>query len=401
MAGKAPNKAAALRALACAAMAIGIAVPASAPAQRAAAAASAETGWIAFRPAPYSVILFDMRLDGQPVRAVLDTGATRSVVAAALAQRLGLALHSARTVEATGGRVSLPTAAGIRLEMGTLVARDMEIGVGDLAALNVSLGQPFDLILGMDVLGRAALEIDYAAGRFRLAPSGSDLPGAASFPLRFSPDHVSHWIEAPLAGAARMRLHIDTGDDGFLKMTEAAAARLDRRGAPTTSFASRGLGGLVIEGLFVMPRLTVGPLAVPDVPVTIEGPGGFSASRGVDGIVGMSLLGRFHAMLDFPAGRARLQADPRPAPPTPRSSTGLQFDFRDGRLEVIHVMANGPAAAAGWHAGDCIGAVDGIPVANVDRDRRTAGWSRAAPGRIVTLTMCDGSTRALTLARFY
>jgi C-terminal processing protease CtpA/Prc len=64
-------------------------------------------------------------------------------------------------------------------------------------------------------------------------------------------------------------------------------------------------------------------------------------------------------------------------------------------------MANSPAAVAGWHPGDCIRAVDGVAVVNIESDQRTIGWSRGAPGRIVTLTMCEGTTRALTLARFY
>jgi len=138
-----------------------------------------------------------------------------------------------------------------------------------------------------------------------------------------------------------------------------------------------------------------------DIPTTVDAPDGFVASRRVDGLIGIALLRRFHAVIDFPAGRVLLLADPRPAAPPPRSTAGLQFRRSGGTLEVIHVMANGPASVAGWRPGDCIRAVDGVAAANIESDPRTAGWSRGAPGRIVALTMCDGSTRTLTLARFY
>lgn len=401
MAMKAPRKAIRSRACALAAMAIPLAAPTAAAAQPVHAAAPVDQGWIAFTPARGGAILFDMRLNGEPMRALLDTGATRSVLSSASAQRLGLALHPGRRVAATGGPISLSAAGGIRLQVGAFVATDMEISVADLAALRTSLGAPFDVIIGMDVLGGRALDIDYPAGRFRLAPSGSELPGATAFPLRFDASHIVHWIEAPLAGSAPMRLHIDTGDDRYLEMTAAAASRLDRRGLRSTTFASRGLAGLVVEELITLPRLTLGPFPLSDVPITIEGPGGFAASRHVDGMIGISLLSRFRTLIDFPAGRVLLLADPRPAPSPPRSTAGLQFDRHESTLEVIHVMANSPASAAGWRAGDCIRAVDGVAVASVDRDPRTAGWSRSTPGRSVTLTMCDGTARSLTLARFY
>jgi predicted aspartyl protease len=401
MAGKTPLKAIARGALALLAMAV--AAPAGAsPRPAPAEGAAVEQGWIAFTPAPGGTILFDMSLNGQPVRALLDTGATRSIVSTALAQRLGLPLQASHIVSATGGPVSLAAAGGIRLQVGPVVATDMVINVADLAALVASLGAQFDVVLGMDVLGRRALDIDFAAHRFLLAASGLDLPGATPFPLRFStPNRIVHWIEAPLTNSAPMRLHIDTGSDGYLELTPAAAARLDRQGVRSTTLASRGLAGLAIEELITLPRLTLGPLPLSDVPITIEAPGGFIASRRVDGLIGMPMLSGFHSVIDFPAGRVLLLANPSSMPPAPRSTAGLQFDYHDATLEVIHVMANSPAAAAGWRPGDCIRAVDGVAVADVRRDRRTAGWSRGAPGRIVTLTMCDGSTRSLTLARFY
>ena len=70
------------------------------------------------------------------------------------------------------------------------------------------------------------------------------------------------------------------------------------------------------------------------------------------------------------------------------------------RLKVLHVMRNSPAAESGWRAGVQICAIDGIGVADADSSV-IQGWSVGAPGRQVRLTLCGGSERSLTLARFY
>ena len=72
-----------------------------------------------------------------------------------------------------------------------------------------------------------------------------------------------------------------------------------------------------------------------------------------------------------------------------------------GRLRVVHVMRGGPAAAAGWKRGDLICRIDGQPIPGDYPDSPLANWSTGAPGRIVSLGMCDGTVRTLTLRQFY
>ena len=64
-------------------------------------------------------------------------------------------------------------------------------------------------------------------------------------------------------------------------------------------------------------------------------------------------------------------------------------------------MRGGPAAAAGWQAGDTICRVDGQAIGADYATSPLARWSIGTPGTVVTLTACDGTTRALRLARFY
>ena len=60
-----------------------------------------------------------------------------------------------------------------------------------------------------------------------------------------------------------------------------------------------------------------------------------------------------------------------------------------------------PAAAAGWRSGDEICTIDDTPVPSDYATSPLARWSVDTPGRRVRLGLCDGTTRTLTLARFY
>lgn len=64
-------------------------------------------------------------------------------------------------------------------------------------------------------------------------------------------------------------------------------------------------------------------------------------------------------------------------------------------------MAGSPAAKAGWKADELICQVDGQAVALTPDGGVDVRWGTDAPGRVVRLTLCDGATRTLTLARFY
>jgi predicted aspartyl protease len=111
------------------------------------------------------------------VRAVVDTGATRTTVAQWVLDRLGLSpvgqvpFHTAST-----GQTPLPAhiyAVEISLggEKTGLVATDLAvIAVEHLGALGV------DALLGRDILGRGLLVYDGLEGRFTLAIEPPDEP---------------------------------------------------------------------------------------------------------------------------------------------------------------------------------------------------------------------------------
>ena len=106
-----------------------------------------------------------VRINGQRLTALLDTGSRATLLTQSTARVLGL-----------GAPVSANTARGIDGERMALEHVRVRLGLGDeadtatpvsIAALKLDRG---DMLLGLDVLGRRRVWIGYAAGEVRLGP---------------------------------------------------------------------------------------------------------------------------------------------------------------------------------------------------------------------------------------
>lgn len=120
-----------------------------------------------------NLIVADARIEGVPVRVVIDTGAQSSVANSALRDEL-VRLGRARTDPATirtltvGGPIVLDQLMFIpRMRMGAVDVSNVRAGVGDPYVFTLwGLNDEPALLLGMDVLGRArAMVIDYERSR--------------------------------------------------------------------------------------------------------------------------------------------------------------------------------------------------------------------------------------------
>jgi hypothetical protein len=360
-------------------------------------ASDTEGRWVEFQLTPYNQIRFRAELDGRPIWAVLDTGLSDTIVTTRFARAAGLSASRRQRAVAIGGRVDVAWA-GIRsLRFGGLTRTGGRVGIADPAGA-VDFGA--NMLIGADVLGCCALEIDYDAGRFRILSSGRMPFAGSTAPLtRGAPGGV-YQSEVTLAGKRLRPIIVDTGDGGSLTLSRAAWASTGYRGAKITTTLGWGMGGAVVTDTLVVPSLTLAGLRVTETELRVEGDGGFSAAVGAAGRLGTGLLLRYRVLLDPRAGRMVLQPGKAAAVPVPRSTSGLLVQFTGTALRVLHVMRGSPAAAGEWRAGDEICAADGVPVAE-DVSDGLAEWTVGAPGRTVRLTLCGGRERSLTLARFY
>lgn len=360
-----------------------------------------ESRWVPFELTRGNQIRFTLLMNGKPASAVLDTGVSDTVVSTGFAATAGLAPGVAARAEAIGGGVNIRWTTADTLRIGGLTRRGGRIAVTELKGVAIGGGTPIDLLVGSDILSCCAIEVDYDARRFRLLPSGRMPFRGTDVPLTLARDTGTYQAEVQLAGRRVRPVIVDTGDGSALTVSRAAWEASGAVAQATTSTIAYGLGGPIETEVAVVPAVGIGAVTVRDVEVRIEDAAGFSMRTGTAGRIGTGLLQRYHLLLDPRAGHMVL-APARAASAAPRRSTsGLLLAYQPGRFRVLHVMRNSPAAAAGWKAGEEICQVDGTPVPGRVSPDFTADWTAGVPGRVVTLGLCDGSTRALTLAKFY
>lgn len=394
-----------LRLLALAALSAAPFVPiqaAQAPAAPALAAAT-ETRWVPFELTPGNQIRFETMLAGETAHAILDTGVSTTVVSRAFSARAGLRLEPGRgeRADAIGGAVPIGWTRIDGFALGALRQASRRLAVVDLSAVATGGGQSVDLLMGSDLLACCAIDIDYAARRFRLLPSGRMPFTGARAPLARLPRTGVFSSSASIGGRAVRPLIVDTGDGASLTLSRGAWSAARVRAPAVTTAIGYGLGGAIETELVVLPDVRLGALPPRPVEVRIEPAGGFSDQTGTAGRIGNGWLQRYRVLFDVMAGHLILAPNADAAAAPVKSTSGLLVGYDNGRFSVLHVMRGSPAAAAGWRVRDQICTVDEKPVPPPTGGTVETGWSADTPGRTITFGMCDGSVRRLTLRQFY
>ncbi|WP_164516194.1 aspartyl protease family protein [Sphingomonas sp. 2R-10] len=377
------------------------AAPPAAPAQT--LSGDAEARWVPFTLTAANHLRFAMTIDGVSAQALLDTGLNYSAVSRAFARRAKLTIDpdGAASGVALGGAIRVDWAATKSIAFGALSRSGGRVAVIELPRLLASASGDAEVLVGTDLIGAHALDIDFANRRFRLLPSGRMPFAGTKVPMTLQNGSGLYLTEAML-GKHRVRpLLVDTGDGGSLSIARSQWRAAGIKGARVTSTIAFGAGGVVDAGLTVTDRVTLGGQPTGPIELRIEGDGGFTRQVRVAGRVGTGLLLRYRVLLDPVAGQMVVAPNPQAPPPPLKSTSGLLLGYDRARLRVLHVMAGGPAAKAGWKANELICTVDGQPVALTAEGTIDVRWGTDAPGRVVRLTLCDGAERSLTLANFY
>lgn len=378
-----------------------LALPAAQPVGSATLARDAETRWVPFELTPGNQLRFTMTVDGRPATAILDTGVSYSVLSRRFTERAALKVRPGGNATAIGGVVDIGWTPTSAITMGGLTRRGGGLTVATLPAIATGSADAVDLLVGRDLTGGFALDIDYAGRRFRLLPSGRLPFRGFTAPLSISRDRLVYVSEITL-GAARLRpMVVDTGDGSSVTVTAGGWANARLPGIRTTTAISFGLAGAVTSTIGIVPTLRLGDLTARNVEIRVEPAGGFSDSIEAAGRIGSGFLQNYRVLLDPTAGRMILSPGPHADQPPVRSTSGLLVGVAKDRLKVLHVMRGGPAQAAGWKEGDMICAIDGQTIPADYPTSPLASWSAGTPDRTVTLRMCDGTNRKLTLRDFY
>ncbi|HXA40088.1 MAG TPA: aspartyl protease family protein [Phenylobacterium sp.] len=344
-------------------------------------------------------ILLPIAVDGRPAEAWLDSGAGATVLDAAFARTLGVALGGGIEAHGVAGGVAGVREARVNLEAGGLTMTDRRVVVMDLSAVARVVQRPVQVLLGRDVFDQAVVDIDFQDRRISLIPRTEFIPpGDAPLSLRPSADLRSLFIV--VAGAPTEAI-LDLGNAGGLLLDrDFAEVNHLLAGRRLSTELAVGADGPRESVQASLDRVRLGGLAFDGVP-TVVTPG--LTSR-VPANVGLQLLSRFRLTIDF--GGDRIWMTPYPdatSRPFRKNRTGLSLTPQGpgAALVVDHVAAGSPAALGGWKVGELITALDGAPIPPDYAAGEACMWIYGAPGRTVILTLAGGARRSLTLADYF
>jgi hypothetical protein len=326
-------------------------------------------------------LIAPVKIAGQDFAAMIDTGCTRSVVDNSLRRLLGR----------ERGQVDVSTAAGTRrfqffdgpeIELGSrpVTVKSEQVACLDLAPLQRYSRQQFYVIIGMDVLKRFVLHLDFPQARatiFEQAPATS-CPATALKRFSEIPCVVGRF------GQTASWLMIDTGDvcQGEGSLSPGAFDRLQRQGSLTVtgkvlSVSAGGPGShrfARLNSLFIANRLyTAAEFSEADTCA-----------------LGLAHLSRYIVTLDFPNNVAYFDVPPHVKNAGPLGSLGLVTAWQDGKLVVTAAAADGRAARSGVRVGDQILAVDGVTLSEASQP---APPRPSATQRHVVLSIDRGRSR--------
>lgn len=276
-------------------------------------APDAEARWVSFKLTPANQIRFDATLDDRPIAAILDTGVSYSALSRRFVAAAGMRVRVGATALAVGGSVASGWVDTRRLAFGALTRRGGRASVADIPAAATG-GVAVDLLVGRDVTAGYALDIDYAARRFRLLPSGHLPFRGSTAPLRIAGAWPSYVTELTVGTRRIDRVIVDTGDGAALTVSRPTWLLFDRSFAAATAMGY-GLAGPLTLDVTTLPAVRSGDLVVRNVETRIERTGGFTEGIGMRARIGSGFLGRYRVLLDPAAGRMVL-APPAPVRPS-------------------------------------------------------------------------------------
>jgi predicted aspartyl protease len=239
-------------------------------------------------------LLIDVRVDGHPVEALLDSAAETTLLDRAFAQSIGLMGGSSVVARGSGQQdVEATAIEGVTLEAVGRRLPDRTVAVLDLSDVGSRLlGHPLNVILGREVFDAARLRIDVAGLTIAALNRQTDPPGVR---LALQMEKGIETVPVRVEGGSEVRAAFDLGNGGNVLL---GAAFVQRAGLLDGRTASQerggGIGGETARRVIQLNSLEVAGRTFEDVPASIE-----TRANANDVNLGISILRHFLITTDF------------------------------------------------------------------------------------------------------
>ncbi len=337
-------------------------------------------------------IYVDGRIDGKPVRLLVDTGGVNLLTPAA-AKRLGMHPEGKLAGGGVGdARVDLALAHARQLRLGEAVLAKPVFYVIDLGDLPAVEGVPADGLVGYEMFRRFGVEIDYARQRLILSEPARFTPPAGAAAIAFQLDEHIPIVTGNLDGIP-IRLSIDTGSRTSLTLHAPFAHAhhlVERYHAASAAVMGWGVGGASRGHPARFGVLTIGSVRIDGIAGDIyTGDKGAFADPDLGGNLGGGVLRRFDVAFDYANKTMYLKPNADAGTPDAFDRSGLWLLADGDALKVVDVAAGSAAQRADLRDGDRILAIGGEPI----------GAHSLAQWRARLRTMPAGTRLALRVLR--
>lgn len=356
------------------------------------------SGWLPFEYVAGTRIFVRATVNGRPVLAMLDSGASSTVVDRRFASRLGLSPKGDLTGEGAGGSTPYSVVHGVTVQLGDLSWNGGDAVAIDLSAVEKQVGHPLPMVLGGELFRDAVVEIDFTRHRIAFHNPSSYRAAPNARTVALTPAGENQAISVLVEGRAA-KLLFDLGNAGavdlFPGFWEQPGFADNRR---TSTTLAGGVGGMSVQKVTMLRTIALGGATFKELPSRLEDrQSSLDARSGLlDGNIGMGVLSRFHLVVDFPHHHVLFAPPVDVNTPFRVNHGGLTLQPGSTGSKVLYVAPDSPAAIADLKAGDIIIMVDGNRAAGTNGE-----WQGGQIGRTVRLTLADGQEKTVTLAAYF
>lgn len=269
-------------------------------------------------PRPFELregqVVITVTIKGRQLPALLDTGATRSLIETDLARELGIRVQkfNGGTVGAGGAPVAYGmTDRKVALDFG---AGPVSRRLGTYDARHAFAADGVRLLIGMDLLDDLAVSLDFQRLIIDFQrPSDFTPPPGVPFKLTDA-GWLRNTLTVSLAGM-EAELLLDTAASGAMHLDSVFIAETPAlKALPVSSRQIVGIDGVRDADAIVVPHMTFGGIAFEGVRASSGSLARLEmGSTDIDGVAGVALLKRFHLVIDY--ARNRVWMTPNGSPP--------------------------------------------------------------------------------------
>lgn len=241
------------------------------------------------------MIWLKVAVSGQaaPLRFLLDSGATASVVDLQAARRLGLKFGGCETVQGAQGSCCAYRAGGLAAQIAGIPLSSSPLAV-DLTAVSRGCGSRIDGLLGADFFQGRIVQIDFAAGKIRLL-TREEISAKTAEVLPLADRHGALCVRVGVNGDAPRWVRLDTGCNSALEWVAGGPAT---RKSPRTSIAAA-----TGSNRYIHADVTIGSEHFAAVKTGLHDDPMFAQEAG---LLGNGLLSRFCVTMDLAKSRVLL-----------------------------------------------------------------------------------------------